>query len=789
MRGAGGLKQALLLLFVWVSSVFGVLPVQAQPQYDKVVVPWGNVPPLSMMGEDGEPTGFAIELARLLAEEVGFELEFQFYGPIPKIAAAQATGETDMLVGVGHGPAFRETNLASQTISEVQVRLAVPVENADDFDPNNLSGVRIAAVPPTIASNPDLFPDATVVEQPGLEAALVTLLSGEVDALSYPVNVLFALTRATRTDGRIAYVGDPLVRIDRVVIVHQSRAELLEPINKALQKFEENGTLEELRIKYLISNPEPVPDVLTVGVHHVPPFVSIGDDGTPGGFGIEVLEDLVDLAGLQIRYQRITDEEFGQGPREGSVDLIPMMAINPTRAERMDFTFPVHRIPFNIFTLREASLEPQVLDDLVGLRVGVESGKNAAQLAERHGGLDIVYADGKDGIMNLLLEGQADAVLTTGRAFWTHLQAEGQEEKFRSSTEPFYVSESGPALRLGLGEVRERLNAVIPAYLISEEYEALQAKWFGRAPFWTPMRLRLVGAAVLVLVLTALGFGIWQKLQRSRAQERQARLLQHSRQLEVLVDELERSNRELDSFADIASHDLKQPLRGIHWQLRALQERAADALPEEVSRIEQLCAQMEATISDLLASAQHRGKGSDRADIDTGVLVDEICTDLSELMEATGGEVQVETAMPMVFASRAKAKVVFQNLIANGLIYNQSSTPVVKVGYLSEGSTDASGLLHVFYIRDNGTGIAPEDQGRIFLPGVRGQNTGERVLPGATGSGLGLSFAKEIVESYGQLITFESVAGQGTTFFFSLPNAKGESAGDVVDHAGLVEAE
>lgn len=255
------------------------------------------------------------------------------------------------------------------------------------------------------------------------------------------------------------------------------------------------------------------------------------------------------------------------------------------------------------------------------------------------------------------------------------------------------------------------------------------------------------------------------------------------------MDELERSNRELDSFADIASHDLKQPLRGIHWQLRALQERAADALPEEVSRIEQLCAQMEATISDLLASAQHRGKGSDRADIDTGVLVDEIYTDLSELMEATGGEVQVETAMPMVFASRAKAKVVFQNLIANGLIYNQSSMPVVKVGYLSEGSTDASGLLHVFYIRDNGTGIAPEDQGRIFLPGVRGQNTGERVLPGATGSGLGLSFAKEIVESYGQLITFESVPGQGTTFFFSLPNAKGESAGDVVDHAGLVEAE
>ena len=757
----------------------GAVMAQQQPSFEKVVMPWGNVPPLSMRGPDGLPTGFAVELARLIAQEVGFELELPFYGPIRRIAAAQAQGETDMLVGVGLGRAFQETNLASQKISEVQVRLAIPAENIKSFDPDNLRGVRVAAVPPTIASNPVLFPEATLVEQPGLEVALISLLTGEVDALSHPVNVVFAMTRAMRTDGRIAYVGDPLVEIERVVIVHKSRAELLEPINAALEKFEADGTLDALRAKYLISNPEPVPDVLTVGVHHVPPFVELAPDGSPRGFGIEVLEDLAELAGLQIRYIAISDEEFGHGPRAGGADMVPMMAWNAARTARMDFTFPIHRVPFSIFTLNEGSHDPQTLDDLVGLRVAVETGKNTALLAERHGKLNLVYVDGKDGTMNALLDGEADAMLSPTNAFWSHATQRGRADMFRASDSPFYVSETGPALRLGLGVVRERLNAVIPAYLISDTYAARQAHWFGTPPFWTPTRLRMLSGVVLILVLTALGFGVWQKVQRSRAQERQARLLQHSRQLEVLVDELEQSNRELDSFADIASHDLKEPLRAIHWQVRMLQDKASAAVPGEVDRIDQLCAQMEATISELLASAQHRGKGVDRADLDMGQLVDEVRADLSELRAATGGGVVVETAMPVAHASRAKAKVVFQNLIANGLIHNGSATPMVRVGYLTPESDDPSGLVHVFYIRDNGTGIAAEDQGRVFQPGMRGANTGERVLPGATGSGLGLSFVKEIVESYGQLITFESVPGAGTTFYFSLPNAKSEDAGNV----------
>jgi len=770
------MAPALLVGVALLAVGAGAGVAEETPRYDKVVMPWGIVPPLLMRGADGAPTGFAIELAQLVAEEVGFELEFKFYGPIPDIAAAQASGETDMLVAVGMGPVFQNTNVASRPISEVQIRLAIPVENAESFDPDSLDGVRIGAVPPTIAANPDLFPAATLVELPGPEEALIALLSGDIDAVSYPVHVLFAMTRKTRLDGRIAFVGEPLATIERVIILHQSRAELLEPVNAALDKLEADGTLDRLRSKYLISNPAPVPDVLTVGVHHVPPFVDVSEDGTATGFGVAVLEDLAQLAGLRIRYRTITDEEFGHGPRAGVADMVPMMAWNEARAARMDFTYPTHRVPFSIFTLAESPHQPQTLGDLQGLRVAVEIGKNTAQLAEAQGGLDLVYVEGKDGTMNALLQGQADVTLSPTKAFWSHVAQRGHRDLFRASQTPFYVSVSGPALRFGLGEVRERLNAVIPGYLISDAYAARQARWFGTPVFWTPLRLRLLMAASGVLLLAMLGFAIWQRQQSARTRERQARLLQHSRQLEVLVEELERSNRELDSFADIASHDLKEPLRAIHWQIQRVQDRSATAAAAELIRIEELCAQMEMTISELLNSSQHRGKGHDRADIDVGAVVEEVRGELSELAMATGGRLLVETPLPQVHASRVKVKVVFQNLIANGLTYNRAAVPEVRIGYLTPESQHPSGLVHVFYLRDNGIGIPPQDLTRIFQPGERGGQVDDRTLPGATGSGLGLSFVKEIVESYGQLITLESTVDGGTTFYFSLPNAKGDSA-------------
>ncbi len=770
--GGPSKTRVAALVLAFCLAAFGATLGQAQSA-GPLIAPWTEAPPLMGKDDEGNPTGFSIDLARAVAEILGRDIEFRYFEGIPEVVAAQNRGEATLLAGVATGPALEPNTLASSPVAKVQVRLGVPVEQIGGIPTESVEGLRVAVVPPTLGSDPALLPGAILVPFKTPEAALLSVLSGANDAISYPVSALFSMMRATRLDGRIGFVGAPLLESTRHVILHKSEAALLPELNAALAQLEESGKLEVLRLRYLMNIPDPVPELLTVGIHRVPPFVDLTEDGQPTGFGVEVLQDLADLAGLQLAFNQITDAAFGQGPRAGAFDLVPMMASNEDRAHRMDFTFPTHRVPFSIFTLKDSDARPETLADLRGLRVAVEKGKNTAQLAESFGGLDLVYVDGKDGTMNALLNRDADALLSPTNAFWTHVDQRGQREAFRSSDRPFYVSESGPALRLGLGQVRERLNAVIPGYLISDDYAARQKKWFGHPVFWTEMRIKIAVAVLSLATFVVLSFAIWQKLQRSRDRERQARLLQHSRQLEVLVDELERSNRELDSFADIASHDLKEPLRAINWQVKALKE-ASDGqeadLPAEVVRIAELSAQMETTISTLLSSSQHRGKGLDRANIDMETLIEEIRGDLAELKMATGGRLLVETPLPKVHASRAKIKVVFQNLIANGFIHNTSPTPVVRVGYLTAESTDPSGLIHVFYVRDNGIGIAPEDQLRMFKPGERGANAGGKDLPGATGSGLGLSFAKEIIESYGQLITLDSSVGKGTTFYFSLPN-------------------
>lgn len=780
-------RVAALLLALWCGALWGAPPALAQ-EVKPLLVPWTEAPPLMGRDDEGKPEGFTVDLARLLGAELGRPVEFVFFDNIPATAQALNEDRVQMLAGVARVPALNADIAFSDPVADVQVRLGVAAEHVRDIDIGNLKGVRVAVVPPTLGSDPALLPGATLVPYPTPESAMFSVLNGATDAVAYPISALFSMMRAARLDGRLGFVGEPLAQTKRHVMLSASEAALLPELNAALARLEANGKLEALRIRYLMNIPEPVPEVLTVGIHRVPPFVDLTEDGEPTGFGVEVLQDLADLAGLQLTFKQITDADFGQGPRAGVFDLVPMMANNEDRATRMDFTFSTHRVPFSIFTLKSTEAAPETLADLRGLTVAVEKGKNTAQLAEDFGGLDLVYVEGKDGTMNALLSGEAEALLSPTNAFWTHVTERGTAEQFKASTKPFLVTESGPALRLGLGEVRERLNAVIPGYLISEDYLDHQTRWFGTPVFWTEARLQMLVGAISLLVLAVMGFGIWQKVQRSRSREREARLLAHSRQLEVLVDELERSNRELDSFADIASHDLKEPLRAITWQVRSLQD-ATEQDGEgagEVARIGVLCAQMEETITALLSSSQHRGKGKDRGNIHMDALLEEIRGDLAELKQATGGRLLIETPLPKVFASRAKIKVVFQNLIANGFIHNNSAKPVVRVGYLNADSADPSGLIHVFYVRDNGVGVTPEDYLRIFQPGVRGATQPDKVLPGATGSGLGLSFVKEIVESYGQLITLVSKPGQGTTFYFSLPNPM-SSEGEAGEQTATVD--
>lgn len=249
-----------------------------------------------------------------------------------------------------------------------------------------------------------------------------------------------------------------------------------------------------------------------------------------------------------------------------------------------------------------------------------------------------------------------------------------------------------------------------------------------------------------------------EKVRKAMEQEREQA---HAAALEQLVTELERSNRELDDFAYIASHDLKEPLRGIAINADLLnEENLTTKGKQRVKRLKSLSVRMEKLITDLLNySKLGRGQRVFK-DIDTRNLVDEIGGDLNEWMVEQNATIEIDGELPCVFAERSKVKTIFQNLIVNGFKYNRSPAKTIHIGFdINEGGNGA------FYVRDNGIGIDPEHHERVFR--IFSRLHGDDVFE--PGSGAGLSFVRKIIEDYSQGISISSELGEGSTFWFSLP--------------------
>ncbi|UWS79082.1 ATP-binding protein [Phaeobacter sp. G2] len=333
--------------------------------------------------------------------------------------------------------------------------------------------------------------------------------------------------------------------------------------------------------------------------------------------------------------------------------------------------------------------------------------------------------------------------------------------------------------------MRERLDAVIPGYLISDKYAALHQEYFGVPRFWTPTRIYTAfgfGAAVALFLLALLYVQRQRQRQKMLDFAHQQRELEreqaHTETLGKVITELERSNRELDEFAYIASHDLKEPLRGIAINASFLaREQLSEKGNERVERMLLLAKRMEQLVSDLLFFSR-LGRGEKvMKDVDTSHIVEGIEKELKEWMTERQGEIQCSADLPWIYAERSKVKTVFQNLIVNALKYNDSDTKTVQVGFSPEATANEMILHDVFWVRDNGIGIEDKNRDKIFRIF---QRLNREELYGA-GTGAGLSFVRRIIEKYGGTITFESDPESGTTFYFSMPlaNIKTKSKKDL----------
>ncbi len=233
-------------------------------------------------------------------------------------------------------------------------------------------------------------------------------------------------------------------------------------------------------------------------------------------------------------------------------------------------------------------------------------------------------------------------------------------------------------------------------------------------------------------------------------------------QLEQMAAELARSNADLEQFAYVASHDLQEPLREVASMVQLLQLRYQSQLDGEADEIIGLAVEgvtrMQALIRDLLALARVGTRAHPFEPTDVEAALQTALANLAVALRESGAVV-THDALPTVMAEPSQLIQLLQNLIGNAVKFHGALTPEIHVG-----AEHLPGEWR-FSVRDNGIGIEPQHFQRIFAVFQRLHT--RREYPG---TGIGLAVCKKIVERHGGRIWVESQPGQGSTFYFTLPD-------------------
>jgi PAS domain S-box-containing protein len=235
------------------------------------------------------------------------------------------------------------------------------------------------------------------------------------------------------------------------------------------------------------------------------------------------------------------------------------------------------------------------------------------------------------------------------------------------------------------------------------------------------------------------------------------------RELRQRVRVLEQSNSDLEQFASIASHDLREPLRMVISYTQLLGERYRGQLDEKADKFITYAVQgatrMQRLIDDLLAYSRLENPGRPSLPTPVADALRDTLTDMRATIQETSAQIDYGP-LPTVLVDPVQLTQLFQNLIHNAIKFRRDEPPQIKLWAEPEG-----GMWRIS-IRDNGIGIEKRYHDRIFQMFQRLHDRSKY-----DGNGIGLATARKIVERHGGTIGLESTPGDGSTFFFTLPAA------------------
>jgi len=249
----------------------------------------------------------------------------------------------------------------------------------------------------------------------------------------------------------------------------------------------------------------------------------------------------------------------------------------------------------------------------------------------------------------------------------------------------------------------------------------------------------------------------------------EAELEKYRLHLEDLVknrtEELSRSNKDLEQFAYVASHDLQEPLRAVSGFVELLKRNLEKSLDEKTSEYMNFsidgAKRMQSLINGLLEYSRVGTQGKKPQKVNSKEAFDEALARLQAGIEESGAKITADD-LPVIYFDDQQLARLFQNLIGNAIKFRSDQTPQIHVSAVHQ---DAAWR---FAIRDNGIGIEPQYAERIFMIFQR-----LHTRKTYAGTGIGLSICKKIVERHGGKIWVESVPGSGSTFYFTVPDIEG----------------
>ncbi|MCR4408180.1 MAG: GAF domain-containing protein [Anaerolineae bacterium] len=280
---------------------------------------------------------------------------------------------------------------------------------------------------------------------------------------------------------------------------------------------------------------------------------------------------------------------------------------------------------------------------------------------------------------------------------------------------------------------------------------------------------------LLVSIANQVAIAIANARLHEQAQQELAERQRAEEALQTYAAKLEQSNRELEGFAYIASHDLQEPLRKVQAFGDLLQAKYGAELGDQgrdyLARMQNATRRMQTLINDLLTYSRVTTKAQPFTPVDLALIVREVMADLEMRIQEVGGRVEV-SELPTIEADPTQMRQLFQNLIGNALkFHKRDEAPLVRVyaeprdsqGCRSDERFSAEGCYRIM-VEDNGIGFDERYLDRIFqvFQRLHGRDEYE-------GSGIGLATCRKIVERHGGSITARSVPGQGATFIVTLP--------------------